>query len=243
MNKDRNIAPRRSETKDADLESWQFFLDFKDYNLKQEFSFMYLKLLHAIKENDMEKIGKICEKTLYREFNQGLEWMGPQVNKIELMNEPCLDPFDDSDFKVSIKDYYTTFGAFIDRETNRQNGIRAAELRFGKNRPNFRTYTPSDKTDMGFMTMNLQLLVEIETNVKLNLIDHEGKSMIQEPLDKEVHLVLFETVTDRYDLGLKVFKQLFNKFWRPTLQFEEWKIVDFDHCLGGNPHTEFEEKE
>ena len=91
------------------------------------------------------------------------------------------------------------------------------------------------------MTMNLQLLVEIETNVKLNLIDHNGKPMISDPDEKEVHLVLFETVTDRYDLGLKVFKQLFNKFWRPTLQFEKWTIVDFDNCLNGNPHTEFEE--
>ena len=85
--------------------------------------------------------------------------------------------------------------------------------------------------------MNLQLLVQIETNVKLNLVDNDGKSMVKDEGSKEIHLVLFESVTDTYVLGWRIIKQAYHKFMNPGLKFDDWVIVDFDNCLNGNPHT------
>ena len=71
-------------------------------------------------------------------------------------------------------------------------------------------------------------MVEVETNVKLNLIDNNGRSMVTNKEEKETHLVLFETVTDTYDLSWRIFKDVFNKWRSPKLKFDDWVIVDFD---------------
>ena len=55
-------------------------------------------------------------------------------------------------------------------------------------------------------------------------------------MQPEVHFVLFEAVSDRYELGFKVIKKVIMKFWRPSLEFENWVITDFDNALNGNPH-------
>jgi hypothetical protein len=53
----------------SDIQSWQAFLDVPEFNLRHKFVTMYYDLLKASAENDLEKIGKLCEKNLYREFH------------------------------------------------------------------------------------------------------------------------------------------------------------------------------
>jgi hypothetical protein len=116
------------------------------------------------------------------------------------------------------------------------------ESSFLSKKPNFKTYTPTNinPTDGGpeYMPMTMQLLLKIETNLKLNLIDNDGHSMISEYGEsgsKETHFMLVESITDRYELNWKVIKKVFNRFRNPSLQFEDWVLVDFDNCLKGNP--------
>jgi uncharacterized protein with von Willebrand factor type A (vWA) domain len=58
------------------------------------------------------------------------------------------------------------------------------------------------------MTMNLQLLVRVKSKVKLNLLLDDGSSMVEHPNKKETHFVLFENVTDRYSMSIKIIKEL-----------------------------------
>lgn len=130
---------------------------------------------------------------------------------------------------------------------NKDFGIIAKESSFLGSKPNFKTYTPTiiNPNDGGpdYMPMTMQLLLKIESKIKLNLIDNDGKSMISEYGEsdtKETHFMLVESITDRYELNWRVIKKVFNKFRSPSLKFEEWVLVDFDNCLKGNPLTEEE---
>lgn len=101
---------------------------------------------------------------------------------------------------MEVVDHWSTFGADIDRETNRINYIlpRTSGIGAVKDR-NFRTYIPSEMTqNHEEMTMNQQLLVKIKTNVKLNLVLDNGTSMITDKHSAETHFVMFEAVTMRY---------------------------------------------
>lgn len=104
-------------------------------------------------------------------------------------------------------------------------------------KPNFKTFTPTnvDAKAPDYLPMTMQLLLKVESKLKLNLIDNDGNSMISDPDSKETHFMLVESVTDRYELNWKVIKKVFSKFRNPSLQFEEWVLVDFDNCLKGNP--------
>ena len=78
MNRDKEVVQRREETEDKELENWQMFLGFKDeqkHDLHKVFGEMYVDLLHSIAKNDSKKIGELCEKRLYREFQSGIEWL------------------------------------------------------------------------------------------------------------------------------------------------------------------------
>lgn len=144
-----------------------------------------------------------------------------------------------SHFTMEVIDHWCTFGADIDRETNRVNYIQPKVSGWGsvKDR-NFRTYVPSEMTqNQEEMTMNQQLLVKIKTDVKLNLILDDGKAMIADRDSKETHFVLFESVTQRYTIGWGIFRQLWDRMRARDLVFENWVIVDFDNCLNGNKHT------
>ena len=138
--------------------------------------------MKSISENNLDQLGKLCEKTLYREFQQGIEWLQPRVKQIEVMNIDKFD-FDDKEIiDIQIVDYMTTFGAYLDRELNQTYNVQKTESRF-KKRKNFTTYQFSNmESPEGIpteMTMNIQFLVKVSTCLKLNLIDENG-SMISE---------------------------------------------------------------
>ena len=83
------------------------------------------------------------------------------------------------------------------------------------------------------LEMNLQLLVRYETSLKLNLIDSKGEPMIKESekRDREVHFLLLECTTDKYELNWNIFKKIWSNYRKPALKFENWTITDFDDCL------------
>ena len=131
---------------------------------------------------------------------------------------------------------------------NIDHGLIHKDPSFLSKKPNFKTYTPTiiNPNDGGpnYLTMTMQLLLKVDTKLKLNLIDNEGHSMISEYGEsntKETHFMLVESITDRYELNWRVLKKVFNRFRNPSLQFEPWVLVDFDNCLNGNPIVPEEE--
>jgi hypothetical protein len=60
-------------------------------------------------------LGKQCEHTLYKEFQAGIEWLQPKVKNIEVMNLEKFDHEDPDIIDIKIVDYFTYFGAHIDR--------------------------------------------------------------------------------------------------------------------------------
>jgi hypothetical protein len=55
------------------------------------------------------------------------------------------------------------------------------------------------------MPLTFEMLLRVETNLKLNLIDLEGRPLIPESeiKDDEVHFVKFESLISNFDITLK----------------------------------------
>ena len=83
-------------------------------------------------DSDKTAIHNICEKTLATEFSEGINWMAPQVNKIELLGEEKYDHYDEDDFKIELVDFAETSGAYIERARNRDADLRAVNPKFVK---------------------------------------------------------------------------------------------------------------
>ena len=65
------------ETKAESIDSMNELLNLDKYKLKEGFSMAYLALLKSIKEDSITDIGSFCERTLYRDIQEGL----PEVNR------------------------------------------------------------------------------------------------------------------------------------------------------------------
>jgi hypothetical protein len=73
---------------------------------------------------------------------------------------------------------------------------------FRKNVENFDLYMPEVKSLGDHLTLNIEMLLRIETNLKLNLIDRKGKSLLPDINEEEVHFVKFEAIISTYELQL-----------------------------------------
>ena len=74
-------------------------------------------------------------------------------------------------------------GAQIEREDNRLNGL--FEMSHG--RKNLRAFVPENIKWGEQLPMNMQILLRIETNIKLNLFNQEDEGLIQDLAENEVH--------------------------------------------------------
>ena len=91
------------------------------------------------------------------------------------------------------------------------------------------------------MPFTCEMLIKIETNLKLNLIDTQGRSFIPESewTDDEIHYLKFESLVQNFDVSIRQVLKLLKTFIRePELEFQEWTIIDLDNHLKGNPHCE-----
>jgi len=77
----------RKETKAESLDSMNELLNLDKYKLKEGFSMAYLALLKSIKEDSIADIGSFCERTLYRDIQEGLTEVNREAQRIELLNE------------------------------------------------------------------------------------------------------------------------------------------------------------
>ena len=112
-------------------------------------------------------------------------------------------------------------------------------------KPNYSIYSPEHSYSDGpnYMTLNIQFLLKIQSNLKLNIIDLDGNSMIQGDEAKketEIHFLKVESVMGKYELNLKTVRRLFHEYRNPKDRpsYMDWYVVDFDNHLEGNPHIQ-----
>ena len=97
-------------------------------------------------------------------------------------------------------------------------------------------YMPASPDWNDLLCMNMEFVIRVETNLKLNLIDKSGNRLVQNDLEKEVHFMRLESVSQKYPISLRAIPMLIKNYFNNKLEFEDWVITDFDHCLNGNPH-------
>ena len=213
-------------------------LTAKDFELKTGFAFAYLSVLKAIRDDSLVDLGTFCEKTLYNQFSEGIQDLNRETTKIEILNEDLFP----GNMSMKLVDFNQTFGCFTDRELNRTRQVEPFSSFMAPKRKheNFEMYMPSLKAYGDYLPLNMELLIRVETNLKLNLIDHAGKSLIpeSEKEDDEVHFIKLECTLTKYQIDLRtIFKMLKELITRSKdLQFSDWTVTDFDHYLNGNPH-------
>lgn len=97
-----------------------------------------------------------------------------------------------------------------------------------------------------YFPCNIQLMMRIETNLKLNLINHKDESMLSEKQrnDKEFHFLYIESEILKLEFDFRNPLNFLNAK-QPNLEelsglesFGNWTLIDFDNCLEGNPHVE-----
>ena len=90
---------------------------------------------------------------------------------------------------------------------------------------------PADRKLGDILTINFEMLLRIETNLKLNLIDKDGKSLIsdKERYEDEVHFVRFEAICASYELKVStLWRMLKESRSKIDLEFSNWTITDLD---------------
>eukprot|EP00347_Sterkiella_histriomuscorum_P005146 403357719 len=206
-------------------------LTHKDYKLKEHFVGMYKQLLKSIADDEVRAIHELpCENNLYKEIQSTLPDVFGEIETIEVVNE---DNEVDA-FEVSLVDFHQYFGASIDRDENIQNAIRS----FGARRKaeNISFYTRDFKEYGQILSMNVELIIRIESNTKLNLIDKHKNHLIQDEDEKEVHFMRLESVTSEYPIQLSTLWKIVSEYFKKDMKFKQWVLTDFDNCLNGNPH-------
>ncbi|CDW82009.1 UNKNOWN [Stylonychia lemnae] len=231
LNTEEFLKTREATTKE-NLHFMSSYLFLDEYQLHEGFKFAYLGLLKKIAENDVQGLREVCEKNLSQAFSDSMWEIYKDVEKIELLNE---DQFPDN-VKIKLIDYHQFFGVEIDRESNRLKNCQLFETT-RKKIPNTDFYMPLNPTWNETLGMNLEFQLKIETNLKLNFIDKQGNSLVQNEREKEVHFMQIESVTEQYPISLKAIPMLFRNYFGKKLEFQEWIITDFDNALNRNPHV------
>ena len=100
-----------------------------------------------------------------------------------------------------------------------------------------------ERQDIDHLTHNIELLLKIETNLKLDLVAG-GHSLIENQKETETHYMRLEGVVDKVEIDYISKPFEFLKVEKPReqvdkmlQQVEDWVITDFDHFLNGNPHV------
>ena len=231
------LVKTRERTKPESLEIMSELLTHEDFRLQDGFSYVYLSLLKALQEGSVSDLGSFCERNLYRAFADGLGEVNQGAPKIELLNEEEFP----RNIRMELIDFSQTFGVYLDREENRTKQVqRFSGFLARKSDENFDVYMPSIKDYGDKLTLNMSLLLKVDTNLKLNLVYPDGRSLIEEhERDQyEVHYVQMESIISSYDIKLSTIIKLLGEIFKSNrkLSFSEWTVTDFDHFLQGNPH-------
>ena len=143
--------------------------------------------MKGIEQGSHTDLNSFCEKNLFQKFSSGLTNLREESKQIELLNE---EKFPDN-ISMKLVDFKYTVGCSIDREENKGKKLKFFKKVF---RDYYELYMPAEMID-DELPANLELLIRVETNLKLNVIDNEGKSVIakDDVNDDEYHFIRFES--------------------------------------------------
>jgi len=151
---------------------------------------------------------------------------------------------------VELVDFHHYLGASIDRRENKKKGLTEFSNFFFMDLAGFKLYKQGNNP-MNFMQnlisakkesrgivlkdVNLEMLLKVKTNLKLNAINPATKEHLISSKDQssdEIHFVKFEGRYPEFELSAESIRNRKNQ-----IEFSEWTIVDFDNFLKGNPHV------
>lgn len=138
---------------------------------------------------------------------------------------------------MEVIEYGQTFGAKIDRATNREDRLAKTWASASKH---YDAYVKADVQWGDLMDMNFRMVIKITTDIKLNLINDKDQSMIQlddhiEKMTREIHYMQIEGTHASYPLSFGILKEIWRQRMKPAFVIKDWTITDFDNCLNGNP--------
>lgn len=225
------------ETKAESLDTVNQMLDVKEYNLREGFSMAYYTFLQNVRDNSIKDIGSYTERSLYREVTEGMQELQRETERIDILNENYYP----ENVNIRVIDFNQTFGCFIDREENKARGVQRRKSMLMKEKENFEVYMPEIKSLGDFLPMNFEMLIRIESNLKLNPIGRKGESLIpkEELEQEEVHFLRFESTVQTFEISFSTIFKLFKDIAKtPDLKFSDWTLTDIDVHLNGNPHVQ-----
>lgn len=242
FNNTATLIQTNEATKPSGLQVMEQFVRSPGFNLIQGYQYAYESLLSALADGNEEHVRSGLEKSLADAFVSQMQNIQQRGAKLELMNQKHHT------FKIEVVDFINSIGIGIDREANRQKGVKEITS-FLFDIPNLKIYGPSNPLKMGaalmslkggsdpnkeqfFNTITLGLLFKVRTNLKLNLVEADGERMIpkNKETDEEVHYVKFEGLNDKFKIDPANLLKTSQQF-----EFKDWTITDFDDFLKGNP--------
>ena len=161
-------------------------------NFKKQFVQAYITLLQSIASYKAEDLEDICEANLFNSFSFNLSQLRDLTKEAQILNFDGVidDNILENRMKLQVVDYAQYFGANIDRKTNADQKLYMRNT----NRGDYQSYFPENIRWGDSLKLNWYLLVRLETDIKLNLINNDGQSMIdvadeERMKEKEVHFI------------------------------------------------------
>lgn len=176
-------------------------------------------------------IDSMCENYLAESIVPKLEELFDQGYSFEVLNS------NNHTFDIELVDISQVVGGHIDRRRNKDARKLGIDL-LSKKASFFKIYIPKNIREKT-LPMNIEMVLKITTNLKLNVVDRYGHSMIPEEdhPDKEIHFVRFESVFNEIEMNFSALMNIKNKLDKSDIQFTGWTITDFDRFLNDNPHV------
>lgn len=140
-------------------------------------------------------------------------------------------------FRIDCVDSNQVLGASIDRRKNAD--LSKIEIgMFKKFTENFKIYSNKNVFANKTIPVNMELVVKVTTNYKLNVVDAKGQMLIpsQDHADEEIHFVRFESLVEEFTLSMSSISDLRKRLQKGNIEFKGWTITDFDRYLFDNPH-------
>ena len=126
----------------------------------------YRALLESIENNDFESLQDLCEKKLFTEFQDFNEELNFENYSTRLENCDNHDKI-----KIRLIDYNEIYGASIHRNINEKYEVQKVGY-LSNMIPHLKVYMPKNYDDIVHLGINIELILRIESNLKLNLISN-----------------------------------------------------------------------
>lgn len=211
----------------------QQMLKSKKFELDKGFEIAYKSLLYSIVEGNEPMIDNFCEYHLSESIVPTLEKLSELGYVLQIINDK------NHSFEMEVADMNQVIGAHIDRRRNvGHRRIDMSQILKNDNAKLFKVYVPKGIRG-STLPMNVEMVLKIKTNLKLNIIDPHGNALIHpdDYSDEEIHFVRFESVFNEIEMNFSALMNIRNKLNNPDIEFESWTITDFDRFLFDNSHV------